>query len=237
MPSIILAAHGRITTYYQQDIGRGFLHNGIDQGHSNGTAYDLQIMAPAAGVVTAVGRQGSYGYRIVIRHTDGCRTLLAHHDAQMVTVGQILTQAELIAVMGNSGTKYVHSHQELWSPGGLQLDPLKYLGSDTASTVPIAVRATPPIVPKDDAMTIYLKPTENSSPLPDGINRIWTGYRTIAGIEFADVWGVSGNGDARRLTAIQWRVLNALKEKGVIELNVVDLSGNALEQIVYAPEL
>ncbi|WP_104127998.1 M23 family metallopeptidase [Cryobacterium sp. Y57] len=139
MPRIILAARGRITTHFRQDIGRGFLHNGIDQGHGNQTAADLKIRAPAAGVVVSVGRQGSYGLRIVIRHDDGWRTLLAHHEKQFVTVGQRVEQRELIAEMGNTGTKYIHSHQELWDADGTQLDPLEHLGSALASATRIAL--------------------------------------------------------------------------------------------------
>jgi murein DD-endopeptidase MepM/ murein hydrolase activator NlpD len=71
MPRIILAAHGRITTHFREDIGRGFLHNGIDQGHGDGTPYDLEIRAPADGLIVSVGKQGTYGNRYIIRHDDG----------------------------------------------------------------------------------------------------------------------------------------------------------------------
>ncbi|TFD58005.1 M23 family metallopeptidase [Cryobacterium sp. Hh7] len=142
MPSIILAAHGGITTRFKQDIGRGFLHNGIDQGHSNGTDYDLEIMAPADGVIVSTGKQGSYGNRLVIRHSFG-RSLLAHHAAQLVNVGDQVTQGQIVAVMGNTGTKYVHSHQELWTTNGEQLDPLEHLGTSAASLVPVTLTALP----------------------------------------------------------------------------------------------
>ncbi|MEC5149135.1 GH25 family lysozyme [Cryobacterium sp. GrIS_2_6] len=103
-----------------------------------------------------------------------------------------------------------------------------------AATAATTITPLAPPTPKDDDMTVYLKPTDNSSPLPDGTSRIWTGYRTLDGIEYADVWGVDGNGTARRLTAIQWRILNALP-KTAITLNVVEVTGNELEQIVFAP--
>lgn len=133
MPKIILAARGRITTYFKQDIGRGFLHNGVDQGHGNGAAIDLEIKAPAAGVVIAVGVYGSYGKRIIIRHDDGTTSLLAHHAKQFVVVGQRVTQGQIIAVMGNSGTVFVHSHQEYRDAAGNQLDPLENLGISFAA--------------------------------------------------------------------------------------------------------
>jgi len=153
--SIILAAHGRITTHYKQDIGRGWLHNGIDQGHSNGTAYDLQIMAPADGIVTATGRQGTYGNRLVIRHDDGSRSLLAHHAAQLVKVGDRVTQGQIIAVMGNTGTKYVHSHQELWEGNGTQLDPLKHIGEPTVAPAAIEMTTIAETILKDNDMKLF----------------------------------------------------------------------------------
>ncbi|TFB96519.1 MULTISPECIES: hypothetical protein [unclassified Cryobacterium] len=108
------------------------------------------------------------------------------------------------------------------------------LAAPSFAALAVTPIATIPPTPKDDDVTVYLKPTDNSSPLADGISRIWTDYRTIAGIDYADVWGVDGNGTARRLTAVQWRILNALP-KEAITLNVVELTGNELEQIVYAP--
>jgi len=145
MPQIIIAAHGGITTHYEQDIGRGWLHNGIDQGHTNMTAYDLQIMAPADGVVTATGRQGTYGKRLVIRHDDGWRSLLAHHASQLVKVGDRVTQGQIIAVMGNTGTKYVHSHQELWDARGNQQDPLLNLIKSAGAS-----GTTTPVTPQEE---------------------------------------------------------------------------------------
>jgi len=156
MPSIILASHGRITTHFHQDIGRGFLHRGIDQGHTNATAYDLQIMAPADGVVTFAGPFGSYGNVIYIEHADGWVSVLAHHRTQHVRKGDRVTQGQIIAVMGNTGTKYVHSHQELRDENANQLDPLLHVG--TASTAatddsPVIITATP--TPEEDDMPIY----------------------------------------------------------------------------------
>jgi len=161
MPQIILAAHGRITTHYKQDIGRGWLHNGIDQGHTNGTAYDLQIMAPADGIVTATGRQGTYGNRLVIRHNDGWRSLLAHHASQLVKVGDRVTQGQIIAVMGNTGTKYVHSHQELWDARGNQYDPLKMVGTSTgaANDTPINIST---VTEKKAPMSVLIRNFDGS---------------------------------------------------------------------------
>ena len=157
MATIILAAHGRITTRHKQNIGRGFPHRGIDQGHNNSTAYDLQIMAPADGVVVTASRFYTYGLHIVIRHDDGMVSLLAHHARHYVTVGQRVTQGQIIAVMGNTGTRYVHSHQELRSSRfGKQLDPLEHIAPPvTAAAVtqaPINITSTE----EDDDMKIQI---------------------------------------------------------------------------------
>lgn len=133
MPSIILAAHGRITSRHGQDIGRGWLHRGIDQGHNNGTAYDLEVRAPAAGRVTFAGLFGSYGLVIFITHDDGWVSVLAHHARHLVVKGVRVKQGQIVAVMGNSGTKYVHSHQELRDAAGAQVDPLKHLAAASAA--------------------------------------------------------------------------------------------------------
>ena len=241
MVQIILASHGGITTHYKQDIGRGWLHNGIDQGHTNKSAYDLQIMAPAGGIVTATGRQGTYGNRLAIRHDDGWRSLLAHHESQLVTVGQRITQGQIIAVMGNTGTKYVHSHQELWDGNGNQHDPLLCLGTSTgaASDKPISISTLDTLpAPKieDYDMTIFYQPTDTSSPDKDGVSRIWNGGRVLSEIDYADVWAVSDIGEGRRLTRRHWVDLNAVAKDRGVALTVIQCTGNELEQIIFAPK-
>ena len=153
MVQIIKAAHGRITSRHDQDVGRGFLHRGIDQGHNQQSAYDLQIMAPASGYVIAVGRHGTYGNRIIIRHTDSTTSLLAHHSAQYVRVGDWVAQGQIIARMGNTGTKYIHSHQEYRSASGIQLDPLLHLGPVTivASAAPEPIKIVSFLMALSDA--------------------------------------------------------------------------------------
>jgi hypothetical protein len=133
MPKIILAAVGRITTHFHEDIGRGFLHRGIDQGHGDGTTADLEIRAPADGLVTFAGPFGSYGNVLFITHNDGWVSVLAHHARQLVSKGDRVTQRQIVAVMGNSGTVYVHNHQELRDAQANQVDPLLHLDSGSAS--------------------------------------------------------------------------------------------------------
>ena len=136
-------------------------------------------MAPADGWVTASGREGSYGLRFYIRHDDGSLSVLAHHSRQLVTAGARVTQGQVIAVMGNTGTVFVHSHQEYRDAHGNQLDPLAYLGSTTASSsrTTLEDELTPEQWQKIDGManTISLMDyalTNQIKPQTDQINSI-----------------------------------------------------------------
>jgi murein DD-endopeptidase MepM/ murein hydrolase activator NlpD len=181
MPKIILAAHGRITTRFREDIGRGFPHNGVDQGHNNATDYDLEIMAPADGVIVSAGKQGSYGLRYIIRHDDDWTSILAHHAEQFKKPGDRIEQGEIIAVMGNTGTVYVHSHQELLNEKNQQIDPLLHLGS-TAATISKPLPAAEPTPELGDTDMRYIW-TKNRPPATVGP----TGYHEIKDMETANV--------------------------------------------------
>lgn len=134
MTTIVKCARGRITTRHGEDIGRDQFtgakgHVGIDIGHGDSTTEDLKIVAPAAGRVTAVGTYGSYGLRIVITHDDGTWSLIAHLAAALVKVGDRVAQRQHIGTMGNSGTVYVHAHQEYHLANGAAVDPLAYMST------------------------------------------------------------------------------------------------------------
>lgn len=129
---IIHCARGRITTRFAEDIGRGFPHRGIDLGHGDATVDDLRIVAPAAGRVVAAGRDGSYGNRVIIDHGAGWTSLIAHLSSYNVRVGQDVEQGKSIAVMGNTGTVYVHAHQEL-RLNGVWVDPELHLSTTTTA--------------------------------------------------------------------------------------------------------
>lgn len=114
---IIKAARGRITSPFGAvnvpgaNVSR---HLGMDLGHGDMTPADLEVVAPASGIVTAVGLQGTYGLRVVIQHGGGWSSLLAHLAAADVAVGDQVTQGQPLATMGSSGGDWpVHLHQEL----------------------------------------------------------------------------------------------------------------------------
>ncbi|GLU91359.1 M23 family metallopeptidase [Agromyces sp. NBRC 114283] len=134
MVTIIKTARGRITTRHGEDIGRDAYtgakgHVGIDIGHGDATAEDLRLVAPASGKITAAGRYGSYGNRVVIAHGDGTWSLIAHMARILVSAGDDVGQGQDIGVMGNTGTVFVHAHQEYHRADGSAVDPLAYMST------------------------------------------------------------------------------------------------------------
>ena len=74
------------------------------------------VVAAAAGKVTRVDNEGnvSYGRWIEIDHGNGYRTRYAHLSAQVVSVGQSVTQGQKIGAVGNTGgSTGAHLHYEL----------------------------------------------------------------------------------------------------------------------------
>ncbi len=77
-------------------------YNGVDLAASVGTP----IMASASGVVIlsrTSGYNGGYGLYAVIRHGNGTQTLYAHMSQVSVSVGQVVSQGEVIGAIGNTG--------------------------------------------------------------------------------------------------------------------------------------
>jgi len=88
-------------------------HNGIDIGAPLGT----EILAAADGEVIISrnsGWNGGYGSYVVIRHSNGTQTLYAHNSSNIVSVGDSITQGQVIGYMGRSGKATgVHLHFEI----------------------------------------------------------------------------------------------------------------------------
>jgi murein DD-endopeptidase MepM/ murein hydrolase activator NlpD len=98
-------------------------HEGIDLSAPMGAP----IVAPAAGVVTRVGRETGYGLILEIDHGDGIRTKFAHCSRISVREGQRVKRGQEIANVGNSGLSTgPHLHYEIHVNGKV-VDPLTYV--------------------------------------------------------------------------------------------------------------
>ena len=94
--------------------GKKQFHPGIDVAGWKGTP----IMAPARGKVVFVGKNGSLGLTVKIKHNSAYETEYAHLLKAAVKKGQNVERGEIIAYMGNSGrsTGY-HLHYEVHKNG------------------------------------------------------------------------------------------------------------------------
>ena len=98
---------GRITQGYGPTSITGFyndaykFHNGIDLA----AYYGAPIRAALDGVVTASGDNGKYAYGqwLAIRHSNGLTTLYAHLSAKAASVGQAVSQDQIIGYEGSTG--------------------------------------------------------------------------------------------------------------------------------------
>ena len=118
------------TMYYSS----GSYHGALDYGVPTGTT----VYAAADGVVyLASYASGSYGYYIVIQHTNGLRTYYAHGNGTFyVSPGQTVSKGQPIMLSGNSGkSSGPHLHFEVrvspysWSSNGndSRRDPRNYM--------------------------------------------------------------------------------------------------------------
>lgn len=111
---LIFPTRGTITQGYYS------YHRAVDIADSS----KPPIWAAAAGTVTKASSGtygGGYGNHVIIDHGNGIQTLYAHMDYLTVSVGQYVTQGEVIGRMGNTGRVYgrtgIHLHFEVRDNG------------------------------------------------------------------------------------------------------------------------
>lgn len=101
----------------------GRMHEGIDIG----CGYGAPAYASAAGTVIVAGWFGGYGNLVVIDHGNGISTAYGHNSSVSVSVGQSVSQGQVIAAIGSTGNSTgPHSHFEV-RVNGSPVDPLGYL--------------------------------------------------------------------------------------------------------------
>ena len=101
------------------------LHGGCDVPAPSGTP----IMATKSGVVVVSTYGSSYGNYVVIAHSDGSRSLYAHQSQRAVSVGQTVSQGQVIGYVGTTGSSTGnHLHFEIWlnSSSSSRVNPVAY---------------------------------------------------------------------------------------------------------------
>jgi murein DD-endopeptidase MepM/ murein hydrolase activator NlpD len=102
--------------------GKDF-HPGIDISAPRGT----KAVAPADGVVVAVGRRGAYGLAIIIDHSYGIITRYGHLERFNVRAGQRIRRGDVIGFVGSTGRSNApHLHYEVWLDDKTQ-NPIHYI--------------------------------------------------------------------------------------------------------------
>jgi murein DD-endopeptidase MepM/ murein hydrolase activator NlpD len=113
--------NGQVTSGFGGRWGR--LHGGIDIAVPTGTA----VHASDTGTVRIAGWMGGYGNYICIQHTASLSTCYGHNSSLKVSVGQSVSQGQVIAASGNTGNSTgPHVHFEV-RINGTQVDPMGYL--------------------------------------------------------------------------------------------------------------
>ena len=104
-------------------------HPAIDIGCPNGTP----ISAADGGTVIVAGWNGGYGNSVGIKHDNGMVTYYNHLSDFNVKVGDTVSQGQVIAASGNTGTSYGgHLDFKVLDKNGKAVDPEKYLDTSNA---------------------------------------------------------------------------------------------------------
>lgn len=97
-------------------------HSGVDVAANSGAT----LSAAASGTVTIAEYSSSYGYYVVIYHSNGTTTLYAHLSSMAVSAGDTVKQGETIGYVGSTGNSTgPHLHFEV-RVNGACVDPLQY---------------------------------------------------------------------------------------------------------------
>ncbi|MDO4271255.1 MAG: peptidoglycan DD-metalloendopeptidase family protein [Eubacteriales bacterium] len=89
-------------------------------------SYGAEILAAATGTVTTAGWVSGYGNYTVIDHGGGLVTAYGHQSSQVVSVGDVVTQGQVIGYVGSTGNSTgPHLHFEVYVNGST-VDPKSY---------------------------------------------------------------------------------------------------------------
>jgi len=99
------------------------MHEGLDISNRLGTP----VIAPADGIVSATGKDFSYGNVVVISHGFGVTTHFYHLSKILVSAGQKMRRGDKIAEVGTTGKSTgPHLHYEV-KVNGIPVNPARYI--------------------------------------------------------------------------------------------------------------
>lgn len=105
--------------------GKQEFHKGIDFAGQSGS----NVVAVAAGIVTAADDRNAYGNLIEIDHGNGYVTRYGHNESMQVELGQSVKKGQVIAKMGSTGRSTgPHVHFEVLK-NGTAINPTKFIRS------------------------------------------------------------------------------------------------------------
>ncbi|MCX8025167.1 MAG: peptidoglycan DD-metalloendopeptidase family protein [Thermanaerothrix sp.] len=120
-PSCIKSWFGNRRSY--NNSGYTYFHTGVDYG----VCANLNIYAPAAGVVVFTGPLTVRGNATIIDHGWGVYSGFWHQSSILVQVGDRVEAGQLIGEIGGTGrVTGPHLHWEVWV-NGVQVEPLDWL--------------------------------------------------------------------------------------------------------------
>ena len=118
---LIWPASGPVNSPFGPRWGR--MHTGIDIGAGSGSP----VRAAKAGTVISAGYNGGYGLAVIIEHGGGLTTLYAHASSLAVGDGASVSQGQVVASVGCSGScTGPHLHFET-RVGGSPQNPMNFL--------------------------------------------------------------------------------------------------------------
>lgn len=125
--SFIRPSTGRVTSVYGPRVnpvtGVNGYHTGIDLGASMGAP----IKASKSGRIVTAAYISGYGNTVILDHGNGVQTLYAHASSLAASVGQTVSQGQVIAYVGSTGNSTgPHLHFEIRVNGRHQ-NPTNYL--------------------------------------------------------------------------------------------------------------
>lgn len=107
-------------------------HDGIDIGNAG---YGAPVVAAADGVVVYAGVMGGYGNCVMINHGDGVVTLYGHGQTILTSVGENVSQGDVIMLVGSTGNSTgPHLHFEV-RKDGVATNPIPYLQGENEQTL------------------------------------------------------------------------------------------------------